>query len=206
MIQAAPQSAAQSAAQTPPPSAPDADKMPRLERMYRESIVPALMEKHGYRSPLQAPRVLKIVLNMGVGEAVADRKMIDNSMRDLTQIAAQKPIPTLARKSIAAFKLRQGVALGCKVTLRRRRMFDFLDRLVSIALPRTRDFQGLPLRGFDGRGNYSLGVAEQIVFYEIKYEQVDVLRGLDVAIVTNAKNDEAAAELLRMFRFPLRDN
>ena len=132
--------------------------------MYRESIVPALMEKHGYRSPLQAPRVLKIVLNMGVGEAVADRKMIDNSMRDLTQIAAQKPIPTLARKSIAAFKLRQGVALGCKVTLRRRRMFDFLDRLVSIALRARAIFKACRCAASTGRGNYSLGVAEQIVF------------------------------------------
>lgn len=194
----------ESSSSVAPPAA--VDETPRLERMYRESIVPALMKKRNYRSPLQAPRLLKIVLNMGVGEAVADRKVIDNAIRDLSQIAAQKPIPTLARKSIAAFKLRQGAVLGCKVTLRRRRMYDFLDRLISIALPRTRDFQGLPMRGFDGRGNYSLGVVEQIVFYEIKYEQIDVLRGLDVAIVTNAKSDEDAAELLRMFRFPLREN
>lgn len=176
---------------------------PRLQQLYRDEVVPQLMKKRGYQSPLAVPRLLKITLNMGVGEAVADKKKLQSAMADLEKIAGLKPIATKARKSIAGFKTREGYALGCKVTLRRRRMYDFLDRLITVALPRSRDFRGLKAKAFDGCGNYSLGVAEQIIFSEIKYEEVDSLRGLNITITTNAADDEAAREVLLGLGMPL---
>ena len=178
--------------------------MSRLLEHYRKSAMPSLMKKRGWKSPHAAPRLVKITLNMGVGEAAADKKMLEAAMRDLERIAGQKPVMTRARKSVATFKIRKGFPIGCKATLRRRRMYDFFDRLVTIALPRTRDFRGLSLRGFDGRGNYSLGVTEQIVFPEVEYEKIDALRGLDVSITTSAKNDDDARELFLEMGFPIR--
>lgn len=178
--------------------------VPRLERHYRESVVPELRARFGYENPMAVPRLLKITLNMGVGEAASDRKKIESAVADLARISGQKPVVTHARKSVASFKIREGWPIGCKVTLRRARMYEFLDRLINIALPRVRDFRGLNPRGFDGRGNYSLGIREQIIFPEIDYDKIDALRGLDVTITTSARSDEEARELLRAFSFPLR--
>jgi len=178
--------------------------MARLQQYYRDEVVPRLKEQFGYRNVMEIPRLLKITLNMGVGEAVGDKKVLDHAQRDMASISGQKPIVTHARKSIAGFKIRQGWPIGCKVTLRRARMYEFLDRLVNIAIPRIRDFRGLSPRAFDGRGNYSLGVREQIIFPEIDYDQIDVLRGLDITITTSARTDEEGRALLAAFNFPFR--
>ena len=178
--------------------------MARLQEYYKETVVPQLMEKLGYSNPMQVPRIEKIVLNMGVGEAVRDRKILDNAVEDLTKISGQKPVITKARRSVASFKIRDGMPIGCKVTLRRERMYEFLDRLISIAIPRVRDFRGLPAKSFDGRGNYNMGVKEQIIFPEVDYDQVDEVRGLDITISTSAKNDEEGRALLEAFQFPFR--
>ena len=180
--------------------------MPRLQDLYRESIVPALRERFGYASVMQVPRVEKITLNMGVGEAVGDRKILDNAVNDMRLISGQKPIVTMARKSVAAFKIREGWPIGCKTTLRRDRMYEFLDRLINVAIPRTRDFRGFSPRAFDGRGNYSLGVREQIIFPEVDYDRIDAIRGLDVTITTSASTDDEALALLAGFKFPFRRN
>ena len=179
--------------------------MTRLEDYYRDTVVPALSEQFKYLSIMQVPRVQKITLNMGVGEALVDKNVLESAVNDLTKIAGQKPIITKARKSVAAVKVREGWPIGCKVTLRRERMYEFLDRLISVALPRTRDFRGLPERAFDGRGNYSLGWQEQIIFPEVDYDKIDTIRGLDIAITTSAKTDVEAEALLRAFNFPLRN-
>ena len=176
----------------------------RLAVHYREKIVPDLMKKFGYTTVMQVPRVKKITLNMGVGEAVNDKKVLDHAVADMTRIAGQKPVVTKTRKSIANFKVRAGYPVGCMVTLRGARMYEFLDRLVNIAIPRIRDFRGVSNRAFDGRGSYSLGVKEQIIFPEIEYDKIDALRGLDIAINTTAKNDDEARALLTAFRFPFR--
>lgn len=191
---------AKAEAAAPIPASPP---LPRLLKLYREKVVPDIMQKHGYKSPLAVPRLLKITLNMGVGEAAADKKKLQSAMADMEKIAGLKPVQTSARKSIAGFKTRQGYPLGCKVTLRRRRMYDFLDRLITAALPRSRDFRGLRAKAFDGCGNYSLGVSEQIIFHEIQYEEVDVLRGLDISLVTSAATDEEARELLLALGVPI---
>ncbi len=179
--------------------------MARLQSQYREKIVPELMQKFGYRSVMQVPRVTKITLNMGVGEAVNDKKNIDMSVGDLTKIAGQKPVVTKARKAIANFKIREGLAIGAMVTLRGNRMYEFLDRLVTISLPRVRDFRGVSGRAFDGRGNYNIGLKEQIIFPEIEYDKIDKLRGMNISITTTAKTDEEAKALLAAFRFPFRN-
>ncbi len=178
--------------------------MARLQQYYRETVVPQLIERFGYKSPMQVPRITKITLNMGVGEATGDRKLIDHAVEDMTKIAGQKPVVTKARKSVAGFKIREGWPIGVKVTLRRERMFEFLDRLISVAIPRIRDFRGLNARAFDGRGNYSLGVREQIIFPEVDYDKIDTLRGLDVSISTTARTDEEGRALLEAFRFPFK--
>ena len=178
--------------------------MPRMQVLYRDSIALELKRKFGYKSYMQIPRVVKITLNMGVGEAVGDRKILENALRDVRLISGQKPIVTLARKSVAGFKIREGWPIGCKVTLRRNRMYEFLDRLINIAIPRTRDFRGLDPRAFDGFGNYNLGIGEQIVFPEIDYDKIDAIRGMNVAITTSAPTDEAARMLLAGFKFPFR--
>ncbi len=167
-------------------------------------MVPQLMEKFGYKNPMQVPRITHITLNMGVGEALADRKVLENAMSDMEKLAGQKPIMTRARKSVAAFKVRENWPIGCKVTLRRTRMYEFLDRLVTIAIPRVRDFRGLSSRSFDGHGNYSMGIKEQIIFPEIDYDKIDALRGLDVSIATSAKTDDEARALLAAFNFPIK--
>jgi large subunit ribosomal protein L5 len=177
---------------------------PRLQVQYRENNVPALMKQIGYKTRMQVPRVTKITLNMGVGEAVADKKILDNAAGDLAKIAGQKPVITKSRKSIAAFKIRSGYPVGVMVTLRNRRMYEFLDRLVTIALPRVRDFRGVSGRAFDHRGNYNMGIKEQIIFPEIEYDKIDALRGLNISITTTAKTDEEAKALLAAFRFPFR--
>ncbi len=177
---------------------------PRLQVQYRETIVPALIKQFGYKTTMQVPRITKITLNMGVGEAVADKKLLDNAAADLQKIAGQKPVVTKSKKSIAGFKIRTGYPIGTMVTLRNRRMYEFLDRLVTIALPRVRDFRGVSGRAFDGRGNYNMGIKEQIIFPEIEYDKVDTLRGLNVSITTTAKTDEEAKALLAAFRFPFR--
>jgi large subunit ribosomal protein L5 len=174
----------------------------RLQEHYREVVRGVLTERFGYRNPMRVPKLDKIVLNMGVGEATADAKKLQAAINDMTLISGQKPAVCRARKSVANFKLRQGMAIGCKVTLRGRRMYEFLDRLVNIALPRVRDFRGLPTKSFDGRGNYALGIKEQIVFPEINYDDVDEIRGLDVVICTTAPNDEEARALLEQFNVP----
>ncbi len=179
--------------------------MARLQESYRKDVVPKLMNKFGYHSVMQVPRIVKITLNMGVGEAMEDKKVITSAMADMEKIAGQKPVSTLSRKSIAGFKLREGWPIGCKVTLRGQRMYEFLDRLISIALPRVRDFRGLSIRSFDGRGNYSLGFKEQIVFPEIEYDKVDALRGLDITITTSAKTNKEALALLEAFNFPFKE-
>ena len=177
---------------------------PRLQVQYREQIVPALMKQFGYKTRMQVPRVTKITLNMGVGEAVADKKILENASADLQKIAGQKPVITKSRKSIAAFKIRSGYPVGCMVTLRNRRMYEFLYRLVTIALPRVRDFRGVSGRAFDSRGSYNMGIKEQIIFPEIEYDKIDALRGLNISITTTAKTDEEAKALLAAFRFPFR--
>jgi large subunit ribosomal protein L5 len=177
----------------------------RLKQHYTEVVAPSLKEKFGYANPMQVPRLDKIVINMGVGEAVADRKKLDNAMADLAKISGQKPVATKARKSVANFKLRQGMPIGCKVTLRRERMFEFLDRLVNVALPRVRDFRGVSPKSFDGRGNFALGIREQIVFPEINYDRVDTVRGMDIQFVTTAKTDKEAKALLKAFQLPFQN-
>ena len=179
--------------------------MARLNEQYNKEIVNIMMERFGYKSVMQVPRITKITLNMGVGEAAADKKIIGHAVDDMTLIAGQKPVVTKARKSIAGFKIREGWPIGCKVTLRKKRMYEFLDRLVNIALPRVRDFRGLNAKAFDGTGNYSLGIQEQIVFPEIDYDKTVGIRGLDISITTNAKTDEEAKALLEAFNFPLKD-
>ena len=179
--------------------------MSRLQTIYRERIVPELKEKLGYGSIMQVPRIEKITLNMGVGEALADKKVLDNAVGDMRAIAGQQPIVTKARLSVAAFKVREGWPIGCKVTLRRERMYEFLDRLISIAIPRIRDFRGLSGKSFDGRGNYSMGVKEQIMFPEIDYDKIDALRGLDITITTSARTDDEGRALLEAFNFPFRN-
>ena len=180
-----------------------ADKyIPRLRKDYDERIAPAMMEKFGYKNRMEIPRIEKIVLNMGVGEASQDKKHVTTAAAEMELIAGQKPVITKAKKSIAQFKLREGMPIGVKVTLRRERMFEFLDRLVTIALPRVRDFRGLNPKSFDGRGNYAMGLKEQLVFPEISYDKVDKVRGMDIIVTTTAKTDEEARELLRLFNFP----
>ena len=178
--------------------------MARLKDYYRKEVVPALVKQFGYASVMQVPRLEKIVLNMGVGEATGDKKLLENAVADMQKIAGQKPVVTKARKAIAGFKIREGYPIGCMVTLRQERMYEFLDRLVTVALPRVRDFRGISARGFDGRGNYNMGVKEQIIFPEIEYDKIDTLRGLNISITTTAKTDEEAKALLAAFRFPFR--
>ena len=178
--------------------------VPRLQIHYREAVIKRLMEEFGYKSAMQVPRIQKIVLNMGVGEAVADKKIMDNAVADMTKIAGQKPLVTKARTSVANYKIRAGYPIGCKVTLRGRRMYEFLDRLVSIAMPRIRDFRGISARAFDGRGNYNMGVKEQIIFPEIEYDKIDAIRGMNITIATTARSDNEAKALLTAFRFPFR--
>jgi len=188
--QQAPQSAAQA---------------PRLQQFYREKVVPELTQKFGYKSPMQVPRLSKITLNMGVSEAVSDKKVMDNAVGDLTKIAGQKPVVTKSKKAIAGFKIREGVPIGCMVTLRGVRMYEFLDRLVTISLPRVRDFRGVSGRAFDGRGNYNIGVKEQIIFPEIEYDKIDALRGLNISFTTTAKTDDECKALLAAFKFPFKN-
>ena len=178
--------------------------MARLKDFYTSTVVPELMKQFGYKSIMEVPRIEKITLNMGVGEAVADIKVMDHAVADLEKIAGQKPVVTVARKSIAGFKIRDNYPIGCKVTLRRDRMFEFLDRLVTIALPRVRDFRGVNGKSFDGRGNYNMGVREQIIFPEIEYDKIDALRGLNITITTTAKTDAEAKALLSLFKFPFK--
>ena len=179
--------------------------VPRLQVLYRDTVVKQLMQQFGYKTSMQVPRIEKIVLNMGVGEAVADKKIMDNAVADMAKIAGQKPLITAARTSIAVYKVRAGYPVGCKVTLRGRRMYEFLDRLVSIAMPRIRDFRGISARAFDGRGNYNMGVKEQIIFPEIEYDKIDAIRGMNITITTNARSDNEAKALLSAFRFPFRN-
>src|SRR5580698_4308416 len=181
-----------------------ADYTARLQAQYKDQIVPELVKKFGYKSVMQVPRIAKITLNMGVGEAVADKKIMENAVGDMTKIAGQKPIVTKAKKAIAGFKIRKDYPIGCMVTLRGARMYEFLDRLVSIAIPRIRDFRGISGRAFDGRGNYSLGVKEQIIFPEIQYDQIDQIRGMDITISTSARDDKHGRALLEAFNFPFR--
>ena len=178
--------------------------MARLQDYYKQNVVPQLMEKFGYSSIMQVPRIEKITLNMGVGEAVGDKKVMEFAVGDMEKIAGQKAVVTKAKKSVAGFKIRDGWPIGCKVTLRRERMYEFLDRLINIAIPRIRDFRGLNGRSFDGRGNYSMGVKEQIIFPEVEYDKVDALRGMDITITTSAKNDEECRALLDSFSFPFK--
>ncbi len=178
--------------------------MARLEQFYKESVVPELTSKFGYSNVMQVPRITKITLNMGVGEAIADKKVMDGALADMAKISGQKPITTKARKSVANFKVRAGWLIGCKVTLRRVRMYEFLDRLIQIAIPRVRDFRGLSPRAFDGKGNYSLGIREQIIFPEIDYDKIDAIRGMNITITTSARTDEEGRALLEAFSFPFR--
>ena len=176
----------------------------RLKELYDKQLIDTLRKEHGYKNVYQVPRLEKIVLNMGVGEAVADKKIMDNAVADMQKIAGQKPVVTAARKSVAQFKIRQGYPVGCKVTLRGARMYEFLDRLVSVAMPRIRDFRGISARSFDGRGNYNMGVKEQIIFPEIEYDKIDAIRGMNITITTNANTDAEAKALLAAFKFPFR--
>jgi large subunit ribosomal protein L5 len=176
----------------------------RLKEVYRKEVAPALAKQFGYKSPMEVPRIAKIVLNMGVGEATSDKKILENAVADMTKIAGQKPVVTKARKAIAGFKIREGYPIGCMVTLRQERMYEFLDRLISIALPRVRDFRGVSGKGFDGRGNYNMGVKEQIIFPEIEYDKIDAIRGMNITITTSAKTDAEAKALLSAFKFPFR--
>jgi large subunit ribosomal protein L5 len=177
----------------------------RLEKFYKDEVVPALTKKFGYKNPMEVPRLTKITINMGVGEAATNKKILENAVADLTKIAGQKPIVTKSRVSVASFKIRDGWPIGCKVTLRRAHMFEFLDRLINVSLPRVRDFRGVSGRSFDGRGNYNMGVTEQIIFPEIDFDAVDAIRGMDIAITTTAKTDAEAKALLEAFRFPFRN-
>ena len=179
--------------------------MARLQQVYKDAVVGELTKQFGYKSVMEVPRITKITLNMGVGEAVGDKKVLDFAVGDMTKIAGQKPVVTKAKKSIAGFKIRDGYPIGCMVTLRGPRMFEFLDRLVTIAMPRIRDFRGIVAKGFDGRGNYNLGVKEQIIFPEIEYDKIDALRGLNISITTTAKTDDEAKALLASFKFPFRN-
>ena len=178
--------------------------MSRLQEHYKETVAPQLMKELGLSNPMEVPRITKITLNMGVGESVGDRKVLDRAMDDMTKIAGQKPVITRARKSVAAFKIRDGMPIGCKVTLRRERMYEFLDRLVNIAIPRVRDFRGLSAKAFDGRGNFNMGVREQIIFPEVDYDEVDAIRGMNITITTSARDDEEGRALLKAFNFPFR--
>ena len=178
--------------------------MARLREFYKDTVVPELIKQFGYKSVMEVPRIEKITLNMGVGEAVADKKVMEHAVSDLEKIAGQKPVVTVARKSIAGFKIRDNYPVGCKVTLRRDQMFEFLDRLITIALPRVRDFRGVSGKSFDGRGNYNMGVREQIIFPEIEYDKIDALRGLNITITTTAKTDEEAKALLSLYKFPFK--
>jgi large subunit ribosomal protein L5 len=179
--------------------------MARLREIYKQEIVPALTKQFGYKSVMEVPRVSKVVLNMGVGEAVGDKKLLENAAADMQKIAGQKPVITKARKAIAVFKIREGYPIGCMVTLRQQRMYEFLDRLISVALPRVRDFRGVSGRSFDGRGNFNMGVKEQIIFPEIEYDKVDAMRGMNITITTTAKTDAEAKALLAAFRFPFKN-
>jgi len=179
--------------------------MARLQSYYRETVVPELIKQFGYKSVMEVPRIEKITLNMGVGEAVADKKVMEFAVGDMQKIAGQKAVVTVARNSIAGFKIREGYPIGCKVTLRRNRMYEFLDRLVTVALPRVRDFRGISGRAFDGRGNYNMGVREQIIFPEIEYDKIDAIRGMNITISTTAKSDDEAKALLAAFKFPFRN-
>lgn len=179
--------------------------MARFQQVYKDAVVPELFKQFGYKSVMEVPRITKITLNMGVGEAVGDKKVLEHAMADMTKIAGQKPVSTKARKSIAGFKIRDGYPIGCMVTLRGPKMYEFLDRLVTIALPRVRDFRGIASKGFDGRGNYNLGVKEQIIFPEIEYDKIDALRGMNISITTTAKNDQEARALLAAFKFPFKN-
>lgn len=179
--------------------------MARMYEFYKDTVIKQLTNRFGYKSPMQVPRITKITLNMGVGEAVGDKKVMEHAVGDMTKIAGQKPVVTLSRKSIAGFKIRDGYPVGCMVTLRRERMYEFLDRLVTIAIPRIRDFRGIGGKGFDGRGNYNMGVKEQIIFPEIEYEKIDALRGMNITITTTAKTDEEARALLAAFKFPFKN-
>ena len=178
--------------------------MARLITEYREKVIPQMMEEHSYKSVMQVPRIQKITLNMGLGEALGDKKVLEHAVKDMTAIAGQKPVVTVARKSIAGFKIRDGYPIGAKVTLRRERMYEFLDRLVAVAIPRIRDFRGISPKSFDGRGNYSMGVKEQIIFPEIDYDKIDAMRGMDITITTSASTDAEALSLLKKFNFPFR--
>jgi large subunit ribosomal protein L5 len=178
----------------------------RLQQIYHKEIVPQLMKQLGLENPMAVPRITKVTINMGVGEALADKKILESAMADLAKISGQKPVATKARISVASFKVRDGVAIGCKVTLRNERMWEFLDRLINVAMPRIRDFRGVSRRAFDGRGNYNMGVKEQIIFPEINFDQVDAIRGMDIAITTTAKNDDQGRALLEAFKFPLRSD
>ena len=178
--------------------------MARLQELYTKELAPAIQKKLGLSNPMEVPKITKITLNMGVGEAVADKKILENARADMEKIAGQKPVVRVARKSVAGFKIRDGMPIGCKVTLRRERMYEFLDRLVNIAIPRIRDFRGLNSRSFDKQGNYSMGVAEQIIFPEINYDEVDALRGMDITITTTARNPEEGRALLEAFNFPFK--
>jgi large subunit ribosomal protein L5 len=179
--------------------------MARLKEIYKKEIVPALTKQFGYKSAMEVPRVSKVVLNMGVGEAVGDKKLLENAAADMQKITGQKPVVTKARKAIAAFKIREGYPIGCMVTLRQNRMYEFLDRLISVALPRVRDFRGVSGRSFDGRGNFNMGVKEQIIFPEIEYDKIDTIRGMNITITTTAKTDAEAKALLAAFRFPFKN-
>jgi len=179
--------------------------MARLQEYYKQTVAPELREKFAYKSIMEVPRITKITLNMGVGEAVGDKKILDHAVGDMTKIAGQKPVVTKARKAIAGFKIREGYPIGCMLTLRGNRMYEFLDRLVTIAMPRIRDFRGISGKGFDGRGNYNVGVKEQIIFPEIEYDKIDALRGMNISISTTAKNDEEAKALLAAFKFPFKN-
>ncbi len=179
--------------------------MARLKDIYTKEVAPALMKQFGYKSPMEVPRITKIVLNMGVGEAIGDKKILDNAVGDMQKIAGQKPVVTKARKAIAGFKIREGYPIGCMVTLRQNRMYEFLDRFVTIALPRVRDFRGISGRAFDGRGNYNIGIKEQIIFPEIDYDKIDAVRGMNISITTTAKTDAEARALLSAFRFPFKN-
>jgi large subunit ribosomal protein L5 len=179
--------------------------MARMQQFYKESVVPDLFKKFGYKSIMQVPRLTKITLNMGVGEAVGDKKILENALGDMTKIAGQKPVTTKARNSIAGFKIREGYPIGCMVTLRGPRMYEFLDRLITVAIPRIRDFRGVGGKGFDGRGNYNMGVKEQIIFPEIEYDKIDALRGMNISITTTAKTDDEARALLAAFKFPFKN-
>jgi large subunit ribosomal protein L5 len=179
--------------------------MARLQEYYKQTVVPELLAKFGYKSIMEVPRITKITLNMGVGEAVGDKKVLDHAVSDMTKIAGQKPVVTKARKAIAGFKIREGYPIGCMLTLRGNHMYEFLDRLVTVAMPRIRDFRGISGKGFDGRGNYNVGVKEQIIFPEIEYDKIDALRGMNISITTTAKNDEEAKALLAAFKFPFKN-